>query len=80
MPTITVKNIPDDLYETLKVRAKINRRSLNSEIIMILDNTAMAQPVDVDAILATARQLREKTAGYHLNDELLRRMKDEGRP
>jgi len=80
MPTITVKNIPDDLYETLKVRAKTHRRSLNSEIIMILENAAMARPVDVDSILETAQQFREKTAGYPLNDELLRQLKDEGRP
>ena len=80
MPTITLKKIPDDLYETLKMRAKLHRRSLNSEIITILEDATMTRPVDVDAILAKAEQLREKTAGYSLNDEMLRRMKDEGRP
>ncbi len=34
MPNLTVKNIPEDLYTHLKRYAKMNRRSLNSEIIM----------------------------------------------
>ncbi len=80
MPTITLKNVPNELYEALKLRAKLHRRSLDSEIITILEHVTMPQPVDVDAILAEVQQIREKTKGYFLNDELLRRMKDEGRP
>ena len=33
MATITVKNIPDALSEQLKLVAKANRRSINSEVI-----------------------------------------------
>ncbi len=80
MPTVTLKKIPDELYEALKLRAKLHRRSLESEIITVLEHVIMPQPVDVDTILAEAQQIREKTQGYFLNDELLRRMKDEGRP
>ena len=80
MPTITLKNVPNELYEALKLRAKLHRRSLDSEIITILEHVTMPQPVGVDAILAEAQQIREKTKGYFLNDELLQRMKDEGRP
>jgi hypothetical protein len=29
MPTVTVKNIPSDLYEKLKQSAEVNRRSIN---------------------------------------------------
>ncbi len=36
MATITVKNIPGDLYEHLKERAQAHRRSLNSEVIVCL--------------------------------------------
>jgi len=32
--TVTVRNIPDELYERLKSIAEINRRSINSEIII----------------------------------------------
>lgn len=30
---ITVKNVPDSVYRTIKAEAKRNRRSLNAEII-----------------------------------------------
>jgi hypothetical protein len=37
---ITVKNIPDPVYRTIKREAKNNRRSLNSEIIRALETEA----------------------------------------
>ncbi|HEX2095407.1 MAG TPA: Arc family DNA-binding protein [Longimicrobiaceae bacterium] len=37
MANLTVKNIPDELYEQLKRRAAENRRSLNSEAIVCLE-------------------------------------------
>jgi hypothetical protein len=33
MASITVKNIPQELYEKLKITASLNRRSLNNEMI-----------------------------------------------
>lgn len=80
MPTITLKNIPQDLYETLKMRAKRNRRSLNSEILVILEESVLPKPVDVETILAEAKALREQTPDYFLTEEVLRKAKDEGRP
>ena len=37
MPTLTLKNIPDDLHARLKASAERNRRSLNSEILFRLE-------------------------------------------
>ena len=37
---ITVKNIPDTVYRAIKRVAKRNRRSLNSEIIRVLETEA----------------------------------------
>ena len=37
MPTLTLKNIPDDLHARLKASAEHNRRSLNSEILVRLE-------------------------------------------
>ncbi len=35
MPTtLTLKNIPDDIYERLRATPEIHRRSLNSEAIV----------------------------------------------
>ncbi|MGH8126851.1 MAG: FitA-like ribbon-helix-helix domain-containing protein [Gammaproteobacteria bacterium] len=37
MPSITVKNLPEPLYRTLKEQAKRRHRSLNGEIIATLE-------------------------------------------
>ena len=37
MTTLTLKNIPEDLHARLKASAERNRRSLNSEILVRLE-------------------------------------------
>jgi plasmid stability protein len=44
MPTLTLKNIPDDLHARLKASAERNRRSLNSEILVRLEQD-ISRPV-----------------------------------
>jgi len=42
MPTtLTLKNIPDELYGRLKQAAEVHHRSLNSEVIAIRWNSAI---------------------------------------
>ena len=55
---MTLKNIPDNVYQKLKVSAQTNRRSLNSEAIVALE--AMLLPVQISVIdrLIRARELR----------------------
>lgn len=66
---LSVKNVPDDLAERLRQRAAGNRRSLQRELLSILEN-AMAEPgavrslagpppgtLTVDQVLERARQL-----------------------
>ena len=79
MPTITVKNIPDELYERLKQLAKANRRSTNSEIIVCIERSVRSQSLDADEMLAKARMLREKTTPYKFTDEELNQAKTSGR-
>jgi plasmid stability protein len=40
MATLTIRNLPDDLHEVLKLRAKRNHRSLNQEVIAELSEAA----------------------------------------
>ena len=80
MPTITVKNIPEDVYERIKQQAKANRRSLNSEIIMLMERAVMSYRIDPDEFIAEARAIRELTADYILTDEELEQAINEGRP
>ena len=37
MPTITVKNIPESLYENLRESAGANHRSINREVIACIE-------------------------------------------
>ena len=80
MATITVKGIPDDLYERLRKSARGHRRSINSEVIMCIERSVMPLAVDPEARFARARQLRETTAGYQITDEEFTEAKRMGRP
>lgn len=79
MPTISVKNMPNDLYERLKQSAQAHRRSLNSEVIVCIERALSAQRLDSEAVLARARRLREKTTDYMISDEEFTEAKAAGR-
>ena len=79
MATVTVKNIPDELYERLKSVAEINRRSVNSEIIMCIENNVISRRINIDETLENARQLRRLTAGHPITHEEFNQAKSEGR-
>lgn len=59
MPTsLTLKNIPDAVYERLKAAAELHRRSMNSEAIVCLEAVLMPHRVAPSERLARARELR----------------------
>ena len=79
MATVTVKNIPDDLYERLKAVAGVNRRSVNSEIIVCIECAVTSRRVDPEKVLEGARRLRELTAKHAISDDQFNKAKTEGR-
>ncbi len=60
MPSITVKNIPDPIYENLKSAAQAHHRSINSEIIACLEKELMHEKIPVDIRIKNAQQLRTR--------------------
>lgn len=80
MATITVKNIPDDLYEELKERAAVHRRSINSEIIVCIERTVRSRRIDPEAVIAEARLIRERLGDLWVTEEEITQAKREGRP
>lgn len=80
MATITVKNIPDDLYARLKEAAQLNRRSINSEIIMCIERALISQRMSTEEILARAREWRALTRDNPITDDELTAAKRAGRP
>lgn len=79
MYSITIKNIPAETYQRLKHQAKVNRRSINSEIIRILEQTVQNKKIEPEEFLVRARQLREKTASYKITDDEFTQTKRSGR-
>lgn len=79
MKNLTIKNVPEPLYRTLKDTAERNRRSLNSEVIHRLEVSVGSAPVDPEALLAQVRAVREQAEVPYLTDEALRAARDEGR-
>ena len=79
MATVTVKNIPDELYARLKSIAVMNRRSINSEIIMCIDRAVVSRPIDPEKLLENARQLRKLSANHPIDDEEFNQAKAIGR-
>jgi plasmid stability protein len=63
MPSITVKNIPNDIYDKVREQAEAHHRSINSEIIACLERVVSSQKVSSDEILYQARRLRNKAKG-----------------
>ncbi len=80
MPTITLKNIPEQLYDRLKESAADHRRSLNSEIIVRLEQALLSARIDPDAFLARADARRKRLALPPLTERHLNAIKDAGRP
>jgi len=72
---ITVKNIPDDVYDQLKQSARINRRSINQEIIVCIESSVQGTVVEPQQLLEIARRLRKKTAAQPITNEELNRIK-----
>lgn len=79
MATITLKNIPEDLYARLRTSAGEHRRSINREAIACLEKALLSRPVDPESFLAGAHELRKSLGAVYLTDRDLKRARKEGR-
>ena len=77
--SITLKNIPEPLYEKLREAAKLHHRSINSELIACLEQLLMPKRWTADAHLAEARTLRSKVKAAPLSARVIDEAKREGR-
>lgn len=79
MVTITVKDIPDNLYEALKKRAAAHHRSVNREIIYYIEQAVSRREVNVEELLEKARRIRAEIGEVPISEELLDDYKNNGR-
>lgn len=80
MPSLTIKNIPADLYERLKKSARDHRPSINNEVIFCLEQALCSRQVDPEGFLTRIETLQKKVSLPPLTDDVLRRAKEEARP
>jgi len=79
MPALTIKNIPNELYDHLKASAQAHRRSINSELIHCLEETLMPSRPDSADVIAAARALRAQVKAKRLSAKDISAAKNEGR-
>ena len=77
--TLTLKNVPDEVYRRLKAAAEAHRRSLNSEAIVCLESVLIPSRVAVADRLAAARAIRARLPKLVVRRRELDAFKREGR-
>ena len=80
MASITLKNIPEDIYERLKASAKIHRRSLNSELINCLEVVLKPRRISAEEHLERLRKIRPAISPGAVSADEIRQAINEGRP
>lgn len=79
MHNITIKNVPEELYEKIKITAKENRRSINNEIIKRLGDSLSSKKIDIKNLFSTLDNFYKNTNIPPLTDAIINKAKEEGR-
>jgi hypothetical protein len=73
---LSVKNVPDDIAAKLRARAATHHRSLQGELMAILQTVAQAKPsLTLDEIWALGQRLGQ--SGVAEAAEIVRQMRDD---
>jgi plasmid stability protein len=80
MPALTIKNIPESLYQQLKNAAELHRRSINSEVIVCLEKTLAASKITPADRLSRIEQLRSGIRTNNITPEDIELAINSGRP
>lgn len=76
MKTVTIRNIPDNVYQVVTRLAKRNRRSLQQQIVMLMDR---ARTLDVESPVARAGDIRRRLQGRPMGDTVREIREDRNR-
>ena len=79
MPNLTIKNVPVELYAQLRRLAVEERRSLNGEVIHLLEQGVRGTRPDAKAVLKRASALRAQASRVWVTQADLDELKSEGR-
>lgn len=65
MKIITIRNIPDDLYRVITRIAKRNRRSIQQQMLTIIER---ARILDIESPVEKAMEIRKRFSGRKLGN------------
>jgi plasmid stability protein len=77
---LTIRRCPEEVHKALKYRAKVNRRSLNNETLLLLEQHAGEKPMTTKELAARLRKfneglsLEDRRQIAHKIEEMRRRM------
>ena len=81
MPSITLKDVPEDVHAALKAQAAAHGRSLNREVILRLRLSVVKdRATNRKAVIEKARELQRRMKGNLVDDAFLSAARREGRP
>ncbi len=58
MPTLHVRNVPEELYQQVRLQAATKNRSLSAEVIVLLQRALIQSERDQGEVLAGIRRRR----------------------
>lgn len=73
MADLLIRQMPEELHRKLKARARANRRSMNQEILVLLEQSVAEER------LRPATVVRPFKGTFPIDDEWLRQARNEGR-
>ena len=80
IPTnITIRDIPDEVYQKIKKQAELHHRSINSEVIVYLKKLVQSKRRDPEQIISRAKRIKQKAKGALSIDQIQQAI-DQGRP
>jgi plasmid stability protein len=80
MPTnLTLKGVPDEVYERLKASATVNHRSLNSEVIACIEAQLQPRRTSAQEHLSALHAARARLQSGGFDHADISRLKREGR-
>ena len=80
MPALTIKNIPEDLYNKLKQAAEQHHRSINSEVIICLKRSLFPTKVSPEQTLHNIQTLRAQIKPNIITPDDIEQAINDGRP
>ena len=78
MPSLTIKNIPEELLNRLRLEAKREHRSLNKQVISCLEG-ALSPVTTAEQREEVARRIRERTSHVRITGKEILQIIKQGR-